>query len=170
MAHWVKSVGRQRGDINTELIDLAEVNLPLLDEEQHPRLGQYRNDHTCRWSAQIDAADAFVLVTPEYNHSFPASLKNAMDYLSREWADKPAGIVSYGGMSAGLRAAAALRPVMASLRLASLGIDVAVPFVEQTVHEDGSFHPDPRAVHAAEAMFERLVELGHQLREVRRGA
>jgi hypothetical protein len=80
-------------------IDLAEVGLPLLDEPNHPRLQQYSHQHTKDWSAAVSRADAFVLVTPEYNHSFPASLKNALDHLVRDRADKPAGIVSYGGVS-----------------------------------------------------------------------
>jgi NAD(P)H-dependent FMN reductase len=108
-------------------IDLAEVGLPLLDEPNHPRLQQYSHQHTKDWSAAVSRADAFVLVTPEYNHSFPASLKNALDHLVRDRADKPAGIVSYGGVSAGLRAATALKPVLAALRLVLVVEAVSIP-------------------------------------------
>ena len=167
VAGWVSAVGQQRSDMNVGVLDLAEINLPFLDEDEHPRLGRYQREHTRRWSALVDQADAFVIVTPEYNHSFPAPLKNALDYLNREWADKPAGIVSYGGISAGLRAAAALRPVLSSLRIASVGADVAIPFIEESVTEDGNLRLTIHAEHAASAMYDRLHALGVQLRNVR---
>ncbi len=88
-----------------------------MDEPHHPKLARYAHEHTRAWSAVVDRADAVVLVFPEYNHSFPATVKNALDYLHREWADKAVGLVSYGGASSGLRAAAALKPVLTCLRM-----------------------------------------------------
>jgi NAD(P)H-dependent FMN reductase len=103
VAEWFVSLARQRDDFEVDVVDLAEVDLPFLDEPNHPRLRQYQHDHTLAWSNRVDAADAFVIVTPEYNYGMPAILKNALDYLHHEWAHKPVGFVSYGGISAGTR-------------------------------------------------------------------
>ncbi len=113
VAHWVAAQAEAHGGFDVELVDLADAGLPVLDEPNHPRLGQYTKDHTKAWSATISRADAFVFVFPEYNHSIPGGLKNAIDFLFHEWADKAAGLVSYGGVSAGTRSAAALKPVLA---------------------------------------------------------
>ena len=88
VAEWVQQVARLHGCFDVELVDLAEINLPVFDEPHHPRLQQYTKPHTKQWSETVERADAFVFVFPEYNHSFPASLKNALDFLSVEWADK----------------------------------------------------------------------------------
>lgn len=103
VANWIKDFAITGGKYNVELLDLAEINLPFMDEPNHPRLQQYQHEHTKKWSAAIDAADAFIIVLGEYNFSFPAPIKNAIDYLLNEWKYKPVGFVSYGGISAGLR-------------------------------------------------------------------
>ena len=120
------------------------MGLPLFDEPKHPRLQQYAHQHTKDWSASVSRADAFVFVTPEYNHSFPASLKNALDYLSMEWADKPVGLASYGGVSAGLRAATALKPILAALRMVPVVEAVSVPFFTEHIGAGGEFTPNPQ--------------------------
>ena len=94
-----------RDTFELEVIDLAEVNLPLMDEPNHPRVGRYTHDHTKAWSATISRGDAYLIVLPEYNFSFTGPLKNALDHLSKEWAGKPVALASYGGISGGLRAA-----------------------------------------------------------------
>src|SRR5947209_7654159 len=104
VAQWFYQRAVAHGGFEVELVDLAEINLPFMDEPKHPRLRQYVHQHTRDWSAKVDSADAFVFVTPEYNFSFNAVLKNALDYLHWEWQYKPAGFVSYGGVSAGTRA------------------------------------------------------------------
>ena len=109
-----------RGGFTVEVLDLAEIGLPMLDEPNHPRLGNYTHEHTKAWSASIAAADAFVFVMPEYNYSFNAPLKNAIDYLWAEWQHKPVGLVSYGGVSGGLRAAQKVRQVVTSLSMVPL--------------------------------------------------
>ena len=86
-----------------EVADLADLGLPLLDEPEHPASGAYAHEHTRSWSRRVAAADAFVVVTPEYNYGMPAALKNAFDFLYHEWAWKPVGFVSYGNTSAGTR-------------------------------------------------------------------
>src|SRR6185437_13398474 len=96
---WFLALARQHGGFDVQVSDLAELALPLMDEPHHPRLKQYQHEHTRNWSARVDAADAFVFVMPEYNYTFTAPLKNAIDYLHTEWAYKPVGFVSYGGIS-----------------------------------------------------------------------
>lgn len=159
VAHWVERLAIAHAEFDVELVDLATVGLPLFDEPNHPRLGQYTNQHTKDWSATVSRADAFVLVTPEYNHSFPGSLKNALDYLSQEWADKPVGLVSYGGVSAGLRAATALKPVLAALRMMPVVDAVAIPFFTQFLSEDGTFVPNAPLEASGNVMLDEIAKL-----------
>lgn len=164
VARWLCEVAEQQGAFEVELVDLAEVGLPLLDEPHHPRLQTYTHDHTRAWSATVTRGDAYVFVTPEYNHSFPAALKNALDYLVVEWADKPAGLASYGGVSAGLRSAAALKPVLTSLRMVPAVEAVSLPFAMAAIDADGVFHPSEEAAAGAGAMLAELVRLDGILR------
>lgn len=97
---WIAEKAEKHGSFDVELVDIAEFDLPPLDEPHHPRLQNYVHDHARRFSKTIDRADAFAMVFPEYNRSFNGALKNAIDYLVAEWAHKPVGLVSYGGISA----------------------------------------------------------------------
>src|SRR5919202_6790763 len=117
VANWMTGVAQQTGKFNVELLDLAVINLPFLDEPNHPRLQQYQHEHTKRWSATIDAADAFIIVLGEYNFGFPAPIKNALDYLFNEWKHKPVAIVSYGGISGGLRSTQMIKQVVTALSI-----------------------------------------------------
>lgn len=96
VARWVYGLAKERRDAEFELVDIADHDLPLLDEPVPPSLGRYTHQHTKKWAETIDSFDAYVFVTPEYNHSTSGALKNAVDYLYREWNNKPAGFVSYG--------------------------------------------------------------------------
>ncbi len=167
VARWVERLAQEHGGFDVELVDLAEVGLPLFDEPDHPRLRQYVHDHTRRWSATVDRADAFVFVTPEYNHSFPASLKNALDHLAQEWADKAAGLVTYGGVSAGLRASAALKPVLGALRVHTVPEAVAVPFVPRYLDEEDGFVPNTELEAGGKAMLDELARVTPALRSLR---
>jgi NAD(P)H-dependent FMN reductase len=102
---WFAQVAQDHGWFDVTVADLKEIDLPLMTEPHHPRLRQYTQPKTMEWSAMVDAADAFVFVMPEYNYAATAPLINAIDYLVQEWAYKPVGLVSYGGVSGGLRAA-----------------------------------------------------------------
>jgi NAD(P)H-dependent FMN reductase len=170
VARWLSRVAQEHGGFDVELVDLAEVGLPVFDEPNHPRMQRYTHQHTKDWSATVSRADAFVFVTPEYNHSFPASLKNALDYLSLEWADKPAGLVTYGGVSAGLRAAAALKPVLAALRVVPVVEAVSVPFFTQFLTEDDEFVPNAELEAGAKAMLDELARLTPALQQLRQAA
>lgn len=119
VGRWVHQVASRRGDATFELLDLADFNLPLLDEPIPPSMGQYRHPHTKRWAAAIGACDGFVFVTPEYNHSTSGALKNAIDFLYAEWNNKAAGFVGYGS-AGGTRAVEHLRLILAELQIATV--------------------------------------------------
>src|SRR5256885_6308122 len=97
VAKWVYEIAKKRSDAEFELVDIKDFNLPLLDEPASPIMGQYTHEHTKTWSAKIASFDAYVFVTPEYNHGTSGALKNAIDFLYHEWVSKAAGFVSYGG-------------------------------------------------------------------------
>jgi len=141
-----------------------------IDEPRHPRLQQYAHQHTRDWSTTVSRADAFVFVTPEYNHSFPAALKNALDFLSMEWADKPVGLASYGGVSAGLRAATALKPVLAALRMVPVVEAVSIPFFAEHITADDEFVPTAQIEAGGKAMLDELMRLATVLRDLRETA
>ena len=168
IATWFQGRAEAHGAFDVEMVDLAEVGLPLFDEPGHPVTRQYTHDHTTRWSATIDRADAYVFVIPEYNHSLNAATKNALDYLHHEWRFKPAGIVCYGGGAMGTRAAQHLKPVLAALRIVYAG-DVAIP-LQTTPVVDGVFRPNEVLNHAAAAVLTEIAALHpglHQLRTTR---
>jgi NAD(P)H-dependent FMN reductase len=158
---------RAHGGFELDLIDLAEERLPLMDEPNHPRLRRYENRHTKDWSARIDAADAFVLVLPEYNHGFTAPLKNAIDYLHEEWRYKAVGFVSYGGIAAGTRALQMLKPVLVGLKMTPVMEAVNVPFVAQFIDDEDVFRPNEVLEQAADAMLAELVKVDAALRALR---
>jgi NAD(P)H-dependent FMN reductase len=170
VARWVQRLAEEHGGFDVELVDLAEVALPLFDEPEHPRLQRYTHQHTKDWSATVRRADAFVFVTPEYNHSFPAALKNALDHLHVEWADKAAALVSYGGVSAGLRAATALKPVLTALRMVPVVEAATIPFFTQFLTEDGEFVPNAELEAGAKAMLDELARVTPVLRSLRAAA
>lgn len=123
VSQWIYDIAKTRKDADFELIDILNYNLPLLDEPIPPLMGQYTKDHTKRWAAVINSFDAFVFVTPEYNHGIPGALKNAIDFLFKEWNDKVAGFVSYGS-AGGVRAVEQLRLVMAEVKIATVRTQV----------------------------------------------
>lgn len=152
---WTAAVARRHGEFDVELVELADFELPLLDEPHHPRTGQYTKEHTRRWSAKVDEAEAFVFVTPEYNYGPPASLVNALSYLHREWLYKPVGFVSYGGVSAGTRSVQMTKQILTALKMVPLPEAVSIPFVSRFAGDDG-FRPEPEIEYAAIAMLDEL--------------
>lgn len=169
IAEWfVTQVPPELG-FEAEVVDLAEVALPMLDEPGHPSERSYLHDHTRRWSAIVAAADAFVLVMPEYNVGFTAPLKNALDYLYFEWHHKPVGFVSYGMTSAGLRAVEMIKPVLVSLKMVPVHNAVTVP-LRQRLDDAGVLHPDAVMQQAAQDLLTELRLLTHALASLREGA
>ena len=128
VANWITELGKRNDNYNIELLDLAEINLPFMDEPNHPRLQKYQHAHTKRWSETITAADAFIIVLGEYNFGFPAPIKNAIDYLFNEWRYKPVAFVSHGGVSGGLRSTQMLKQVVTALNMMPIVDQVNIPF------------------------------------------
>ena len=168
VAGWFTELARQHAKFNVEFVDLAEVNLPLFDEPRHPRLQQYEHPHTQAWSQIVDRADAYVFVTPEYNHSAPPALVNALDYLNVEWAYKPAGFVSYGGVSAGTRGVQVAKQIVAGLKMMPMVEAVNLPFFTQSIDkETGAFQPGAMQEKAAAVMLDELLKWAEALKPMR---
>ncbi len=156
IAKWIADVAQKHG-FEVELLDLGEINLPLMNEPVHPRLKQYEHEYTKQWSAKIEEADAFIFVTAEYDYSYPAPLKNALEYLVHEWAYKPAGIVSYSiGPFAGVRAISNLKPDLLSLKIIGLAESVTIPAYNQFLNEDDEFVPNELLINSAALMLKEL--------------
>jgi NAD(P)H-dependent FMN reductase len=164
---WFNEVAKQHSEFEVELIDLAEVNLPFLDEPSHPVMQDYTKDHTKAWSKRIAAADAYVFVTSEYNHGYPAPLKNAIDYLNLEWRNKPVGFVAYGGVAAGSRSVEQLRQVVAELHMVSVRDAVLIPYVNTAFNEDGSLKDAEAQGKVATALLDDLAWWGKALKTAR---
>ena len=167
VARWFEQRARAHGGFDIEFVDLAELNLPLLDEPNHPRFRQYTNSHTLRWSELVDGADAFVIVTSEYNHGYPAPLKNAIDFLNQEWRYKPVGFVSYGGVAAGTRAMQQLKTVVAAVKMLAVPEAVNIPFVAQFIGDEGELHANEVMEQAADTMLDELMRVEAALRTLR---
>jgi NAD(P)H-dependent FMN reductase len=170
IAHWFAERAKVHGGFDVTVADLEQIGLPLLDEPHHPRLRQYTREHTKDWSQIIDAADAFVIVTPEYNAGYPAALKNAIDYLHHEWQHKPVGFVSYGGVSAGTRSVQQLKQVVTTLRMLPVTDSVNIPFFTQFLDQDGMLRPNAIMEQAADTMLDELVRTEAALRPLRSGS
>lgn len=155
VAEWFAGIAEKHPAYAIEILDLKEINLPLMDEPNHPKLGNYTHEHTKKWSKTINEADAFVFVTPEYNYSFPATIKNALDYLFSEWHGKPAAFVSYGGASGGMRAVQGLKLPMTTLGMMPLMQAVNIHYFSKYI-ENGSFNGNELLENSVHAMLETL--------------
>lgn len=164
---WITDRARQHGGFDVEVTDLAELDLPFFNEPKHPRLGEYVYQHTKDWSAQVAGSDAFVFVIPEYNYSITAPVKNAIDYLNAEWAHKPVGIVSYGGVSAGTRAAQMLKQVVTTLKMMPVPEAVSIPFVASLLDEDGRLKANEVMEDGATAMLDEIQRWTESLLSLR---
>ena len=170
VAQWVHERALAHGGFDVELVDLAEVALPFLDEPNHPRLRDYQHQHTKDWSARVDGADAFAFVMPEYNYGFNAPLKNAIDFLHHEWRYKPVGFVSYGGVAAGTRAVQMAKQVVTTLRMTPVFEAVSIPFVRQFLDEEELLQPNEVMEQAVVAMLDELARVEGALRPLRQAA
>lgn len=155
VAEWVYGLAKKRDDAEYEIVDIADYNLPLLDESTPPSMGKYENEHTKRWAAKVASFDGFIFITPEYNHSTSAAMKNALDFVYAEWNNKAAGFVSYGS-ALGVRAVEHLRGVMAELQIADVRQQVMLSLF--TDFENFSvFKPDVRHEKGLETLFEQVA-------------
>lgn len=165
-AAWFAERADRHGGFDVETVDLAALDLPFLDEPEHPSLGAYTKQHSKEWSAIVDSSDAFVIVTPEYNYSLPAPLKNAIDYLFEEWAYKPVGFVGYGALVAGARAVEAAKQVMTALRMMPASRSVTISLTEH-VDQDGALRPTAGMDETADAILDELRRLSDALATMR---
>jgi NAD(P)H-dependent FMN reductase len=165
VAQWVHEIAVKRTDAEFEVVDIEHFHLPLLDEPMPPSMGQHNHGHTKTWSEKIDSLDAFVFVTPEYNHGTSGALKNAIDFLFREWNNKSAGFVSYGG-AGGVRAVEQLRQVMGEIMIADVRAQVAL-----SLHSDferyTTFKPAPHHEKSVHAMLDQVIAWGEALKPLR---
>ena len=167
IARWALERVKAHGKLEATFADLRAEALPVFDEPKHPRLGQYEHEHTQRWAAKVRAADAFLFVTPEYNFGMPPSLLNALTYLSAEWAYKPAGFVSYGGVSAGTRAQQMAKGPLTTLKVMPIPEAVSVPFFEKQI-EDGVFAPAELQAKALATVLDELAKWTSALATIRK--
>ena len=165
VARWVHNIAAKRSDASFEVVDIAAFDLPLLDEALPPTMNQYAKPHTRAWAAKIATFDAFVFVTPEYNHSTSGALKNAIDFLFREWNDKAAGFVGYGGVG-GVRAVENLRLVMGEIKVADVRAQVALSMYTD-FENFSTLKPRPQQEAAVNAMLDDLIAWGQALKTMR---
>jgi NAD(P)H-dependent FMN reductase len=166
VAQWVYKLAGRRTDANFELVDLLDYQLPHLDEQLPPAMGQYSQPHTLAWAAKIASFDGFIFVTPEYNHSTSGALKNAIDFLSAEWNNKAVGFVSYGS-AGGTRAVEHLRLIAGELQLADVRNQVALSLF--TDFENFSvFKPGEHHIDTLDATLDQVVAWSTALAPLRR--
>jgi NAD(P)H-dependent FMN reductase len=166
VAKWFYDCAIKKGGAEFELVDLADYNLPLYDEPNPPALQKYTQDHTKKWSAKIASLDAFIFVTPEYNHSTSGALKNALDFLMNEWANKAAGFVGYGG-ALGARAVEHLRLILAELRVATVRTQVGLSLFAD-FEKFKNFNPGPQHQRNVNALLDEVIAWGEALRPLRK--
>lgn len=166
IAHWVYDIARIRNDTRFEIVDIADYNLPLLDEPEFPKLRQYQKAHTKEWSKEIASFDGYIFVTPEYNHATSGALKNAIDYLYYEWNNKAAGFVGYGA-AGGVTAVESLRMIMAELQIAHVRSQVRISlytdFENFKILKPASFQ-----VKAANEMIDQVIAWSGALKILRK--
>jgi NAD(P)H-dependent FMN reductase len=166
VARWFHQRAAAHGGFEPELVDLREVGLPAMDEPNHPRLGQYTKQHTRVWSEHVQRADAFAFVTPEYNHGPAPALVNALAFLHAEWAYKPAGLVSYGGVSAGTRGAEMTKQIITTLKMVTPPEAVHIPFVANFI-VDGALVANAEMAAGATALLDELRSSSDALASLR---
>jgi NAD(P)H-dependent FMN reductase len=166
VANWVLENAKKRTDAQFEVVDIADFKLPMLDEPVPPSMGQYSKPHTKAWAQKVASFDAYVFVTPEYNHAPSAALKNAIDFVYGEWNNKAAGFVSYGASASGGRAVEQLRLVMSELQIADVRAQVLLSLYTD-FENFAAFKPN--AVHNAEVatMLDQLVAWGAAMKTMR---
>jgi NAD(P)H-dependent FMN reductase len=166
VARWVFELAKKRSDADFDLVDIRDFNLPLLDEPVPPSQGKYSKEHTKKWAAKIGSLDAYVFVTPEYNHGTSGALKNAIDFLYAEWNNKAAGFVGYGS-AGGVRAVEQLRLVMAEVQVATVRNQVALSlftdFENFTTFKPAAYHEK-----SLNSMLDQLIAWGGAMKTLRK--
>jgi NAD(P)H-dependent FMN reductase len=169
VAQWVMEKTKNVDSVEFEFVDLRDLKLPYYNEPAHPSMVEednYADDRICNWIDKVREADGFLIVTPEYNHGYPAVLKTALDYPYIEWNKKPVGFVSYGGLAGGARAVEQLRLVSIELQMAPIRDTVVIPGIGEFVEEKG-FKNNERFDKTLGEVFEQLIWWGTILKSAR---
>lgn len=167
IGRWFHEIAAKHGAFETRFVDLCEIDLPFIDESRHPRLQQYEHEHTKAWSEIVAWADAYVIVTPEYNYAPPPSLVNALDLVYSEWNYKPAGFVSYGGVSGGTRAVQAAKQIVTALKMMPMVEAVHIPFFSEHMEDSTRFAGGEVQENAAALMLDELARWSQALASLR---
>ena len=167
IAKWFHELAVQHGKFEAVLVDLADFNLPVYDEPEHPVRQHYQHEHTKKWAASVNAADAYVFVTPEYNFGPPPSLLNALNYVYKEWNYKPAGIVSYGGVSGGMRSALVEKVILTTLKMMPMLEAVAIQNISAQFDDIENFMPDDHHVNSGNSLLNELHKWAEALKTMR---
>lgn len=167
-AEWITEVAKKRDDINVELLDLAEIDLPFLDEPKSPMYGEYEKEHTKKWASTISDADGFIYVSPEYNHSVSPVLKNAIDFLYQEWNFKPVTYISYGSGAGGSRAVEHLRGTAAELKMFDLREQILLPNYWNNLNKEGEYQFSKEQEKEANDMLDSLVFWSEKMKLARK--
>ncbi|MCM5571010.1 NAD(P)H-dependent oxidoreductase [Burkholderiaceae bacterium FT117] len=167
VANWFRDFATAHGKFDVRAVDLAEFALPVYDEPNHPVMQKYVHEHTKRWAASVAEADAYVFVLPEYNFNPPPSFYNALNYVYKEWNYKPAGFVSYGGASGGLRATQMAKQLVTTLKMMPMYEGVMVPMVAQQLDEQRNFRSNELIDKSAGAMLDELLKWATAMKPMR---
>ncbi len=165
VAKWIYELAKKRTDAEFELVDVADYNLPLYDEPYPAMMQKYTKEHTKKWSQKINEFDGYIFVTPEYNHSIPGALKNAIDFLNVEWKNKAAGFVSYGS-AGGSRAVEHLRQIVGELQMADVRAQVMLNLFTDFVNMS-EFKPDPRHEGEVTELLNQAIAWSNALKTLR---
>jgi NAD(P)H-dependent FMN reductase len=166
VSQWVLDRVRAHGQFEIRLLDLKQINLPMLSERHHPRFQKYEQESTRAWSRMVSDADAFVIVTPEYNYSSPPAIVNALDHLYVEWNYKPAGFVSYGGLSGGSRSVQMTKNILTTLKVVPLADAVHITYISRHV-TGGVFQPEEAHEKSVKSMLDELLRWTNALAPLR---
>lgn len=166
-AQWIYNLAKQQEGIEVELLDLAEINLPFLDEATPPSQGKYEKEYTKKWAATIGDADGFIFVTPEYNHSISPVLKNAVDYLYKEWNYKPVSFVSYGSLAGGARSVEHWRGVAGELKMYDLREQILLPNYWEHMNEQGEYQFTEQQESLAKGIVKELAFWSEKMKAAR---
>ena len=164
---WINNIASKRKDFKTEYIDLREWNISFLNDHMPPSMGKYSDPVVQKWAKKIEEADAYIIVTPEYNHGYPGVLKNALDVIYKEWNNKPVTFVSYGGYVGGSRSVEQLRQVALELQMAPIREAIFIPFVWQAFDENDEIKGKEDYNKRADSMLNQLIWWAKALKEAR---
>jgi len=168
IAQWLMELSKEHTDATFELVDLEQVNLPFLDEPDLPSAGNYQQEHTKKWAAVIGPADGFIWVHPEYNHGVSPALKNAIDYLWKEWNNKPVALAGYGAEAGGSRAAEQLRLVASGVMMFDIRTQLVIANYSQQLDESGKFQPTDIQTKIAHKLLTEIVFWSGQFQRARK--